>query len=146
VDLDLGEMQELQAAGERDVRPIADRAAEVEAHSGEVRPGKIGDEGLVFEVGERRTAAQQLEPERVDAIRRGRRRVRSIEHDDLADRLAAAQQVRGACTETRTMALADDGESLYVVNYQDGTVSKVRTSDMEIIQTVYSGVHPVGIT
>ena len=49
-------------------------------------------------------------------------------------------------TETRTMALADDGESLYVVNYQDGTVSKVRTSDMEIIQTVYSGVHPVGIT
>lgn len=48
--------------------------------------------------------------------------------------------------ETRTMALADDGASLYVVNYRDGTVSKVRTSDMAILQTVYSGVHPVGIT
>ncbi len=48
--------------------------------------------------------------------------------------------------ETRTMAISDDGESLYVVNYQDGTVSKVRTSDMEVLQTVYSGVHPVGIT
>jgi YVTN family beta-propeller protein len=47
---------------------------------------------------------------------------------------------------TRTMAMSDDGESLYVVNYHDGTVSKVRTSDMEIIQTEYSGVHPVGIT
>jgi DNA-binding beta-propeller fold protein YncE len=44
------------------------------------------------------------------------------------------------------MALSDDGESLYVVNYQDGTISKVRTSDMEILQTVHSGVHPVGIT
>jgi DNA-binding beta-propeller fold protein YncE len=49
-------------------------------------------------------------------------------------------------TETRTMALADDGESLYVVNYQDGTLTKLRTSDMTEIQTVYSGVHPVGIT
>jgi DNA-binding beta-propeller fold protein YncE len=49
-------------------------------------------------------------------------------------------------TETRTMAISDDGTSLYVVNYQDGTVSKVRTSDMAILQTVYSGVHPVGIT
>jgi YVTN family beta-propeller protein len=49
-------------------------------------------------------------------------------------------------TETRTLAISDDGKSLYVVNYQDGTVSKVRTSDMEILQTVNSGIHPVGIT
>ncbi len=48
--------------------------------------------------------------------------------------------------ETRSMAMADDGESLYVVNYEDGTVSKVRTSDMKILQTEPSGVHPVGIT
>jgi YVTN family beta-propeller protein len=48
-------------------------------------------------------------------------------------------------SETRTMALSDNGDSLYVVNYQDGTISKVRTSDMEILQTVTSGVHPVGI-
>ncbi|MFM2076736.1 MAG: hypothetical protein RJA49_626 [Actinomycetota bacterium] len=48
--------------------------------------------------------------------------------------------------ETRSMAIAPDGESLYVVNYQDGTVSKVRTSDMKILQTLPSGLHPVGIT
>lgn len=49
-------------------------------------------------------------------------------------------------TETRSMALAEDGASLYVVNYRDGTVSKVRTADMEILQTLPTGVHPVGIT
>lgn len=49
-------------------------------------------------------------------------------------------------TQTRTMAMADDGDSLYVTNYRDGTVSKVRTADMAIVQTVYSGVHPVGVT
>ena len=44
--------------------------------------------------------------------------------------------------EPRTMAISDDGESLYVVNYEDGTVSKVRTSDMEILQTEHSGYPP----
>jgi DNA-binding beta-propeller fold protein YncE len=44
------------------------------------------------------------------------------------------------------MVLADDGASLYVVNYLDGTVSKVRTADMAILQTEHSGVRPVGIT
>ena len=54
--------------------------------------------------------------------------------------------IAGTGTETRTMALAEDGASLYVVNYRDGTVSKVRTADMEILQTLPTGVHPVGIT
>jgi YVTN family beta-propeller protein len=49
-------------------------------------------------------------------------------------------------TQTRSMVLSEDGLSLYVVNYQDGTVSKVRTSDMKVLQTLPSGVHPVGIT
>ena len=49
-------------------------------------------------------------------------------------------------TETRSMAIAEDGESLYVVNYRDGTMSKVRASDMTILQTLDTGVHPVGIT
>lgn len=63
---------------------------------------------------------------------------------DLATNRAVGIAATG--TETRTMALADDGESLYVVNYQDGTISKVRTADMEILQTLESGVHPIGIT
>jgi DNA-binding beta-propeller fold protein YncE len=44
------------------------------------------------------------------------------------------------------MVLADYGASLYVVNYLDGTVSKVRTADMAILQTEHSRVRPVGIT
>ena len=42
--------------------------------------------------------------------------------------------------------LAPDGRSLYVVNYESQTVSKVRTRDMMVIQRLATaGVHPVGI-
>ena len=44
------------------------------------------------------------------------------------------------------MVIAEDGASLYVVNYEDGTLSKVRTSDFEVLQTVETGFHPVGVT
>jgi YVTN family beta-propeller protein len=63
---------------------------------------------------------------------------------DLQSGVAVGKARTGV--ETRSMAMAEDGESLYVVNYEDGTVSKVRTADMEILQTEPSGVHPVGIT
>ena len=46
----------------------------------------------------------------------------------------------------RSMAIADDGRSLYVVNYQSNSVSKVRTRDMQVIQTVETNHHPIGIT
>lgn len=62
--------------------------------------------------------------------------------------LQAGQEVGVAATgtETRSLVLSDDGTALYVVNYRDGTMSKVRTSDMEILQTLPTGVNPVGIT
>ena len=44
------------------------------------------------------------------------------------------------------MAIADDGRSLYVVNYHSNTVSKVRTRDMKVVQTVETNHHPIGIT
>jgi DNA-binding beta-propeller fold protein YncE len=44
------------------------------------------------------------------------------------------------------MSIAEDGASLFVVNYVDGTVSKVRTADMTVLQSLVSGFHPVGIT
>ena len=44
------------------------------------------------------------------------------------------------------LAISDDGLSLYVVNYQSDTIVKVRTSDMQIIQTLKTGHHPVGVT
>jgi len=47
----------------------------------------------------------------------------------------------------RTIALAPDGRSLYVVNYESQTVAKVRTSDMLVLQRLRTaGVHPVGLT
>jgi len=44
------------------------------------------------------------------------------------------------------MTMAPDGRSLYVVNYASGTVSKIRTRDMRVIQRLRAGRHPVGIT
>ncbi len=49
-------------------------------------------------------------------------------------------------SQPRTIVLAPDGRSLYVVNYQSQTVAKVRTRDMAVIQRLKTvGVHPVGI-
>jgi len=46
----------------------------------------------------------------------------------------------------RSLALAPDGKALYVVNYESGTVTKVRTSDMTTLQTIPACFHPIGIT
>ena len=46
----------------------------------------------------------------------------------------------------RSMTIAEDGKSLYVVNYESGTMSKIRTSNMNVIQRVPTNFHPIGIT
>ena len=46
----------------------------------------------------------------------------------------------------RSLAIAPDGRSLYVVNYESGTVDKVRASDMRVLQSVDACYHPIGIT
>jgi len=46
----------------------------------------------------------------------------------------------------RSMTIAEDGKSLYVVNYESGTMSKIRTSNMKVIQRVSTNFHPIGIT
>lgn len=48
--------------------------------------------------------------------------------------------------DPRSMAIAPDGKSLYVVNYESNTVTKLRTSDMKELQVVDTPVHPIGIT
>ena len=49
-------------------------------------------------------------------------------------------------TEPRTIVLAPDGRSLYVVNYVSQTLVKVRTKDMVVLQRFKTaGVHPVGV-
>jgi YVTN family beta-propeller protein len=49
-------------------------------------------------------------------------------------------------TEPRTTVSAEDGRSLYVVDYYPGTLVKLRARDLEVLQTVYLGYHPIGVT
>jgi YVTN family beta-propeller protein len=48
--------------------------------------------------------------------------------------------------DERSMAISADGLSLYVVNYLSNTVTKLRASDLAVLQTVPTGVHPIGVT
>jgi YVTN family beta-propeller protein len=48
--------------------------------------------------------------------------------------------------DPRSMAISPDGTALYVVNYDVGSMSKIRTEDMKVLQTVTTDAHPIGIT
>jgi YVTN family beta-propeller protein len=48
--------------------------------------------------------------------------------------------------QTRSMTMAPDGGSLYVVNYESASVSKVRAADLKVVQVVRTSWHPIGIT
>ncbi len=48
--------------------------------------------------------------------------------------------------DPRSMAISSDGTALYVVNYDVGTMSKIRTKDMKVLQTERTDYHPIGIT
>jgi len=63
---------------------------------------------------------------------------------DLANDTVVATTHTGE--ECRSLAISTDGRSLYVVNYQSDTISKLRASDMALLQTIPTGVHPIGIT
>ena len=47
--------------------------------------------------------------------------------------------------EPRSVAMSPDEKALYVVNYNEATVSKIRTSDMEVIGRVNVDANPIGI-
>lgn len=46
----------------------------------------------------------------------------------------------------RSLALSSDGTALFVVNFFSNTVSKVRTSDMQVLQTIKVCNEPIGIS
>lgn len=46
----------------------------------------------------------------------------------------------------RSLAVSSDGTALFVVNFASDTVSKLRTSDMKIMQTIKVCNEPIGIT
>jgi YVTN family beta-propeller protein len=47
--------------------------------------------------------------------------------------------------DCRSLAISKDGDSLYVVNYLSNTMTKVQASNLAILQTVKTGVNPVGV-
>lgn len=46
----------------------------------------------------------------------------------------------------RSLAISNDGTALFVVNFSSDTVSKLRTRDMKILQTIKVCNEPIGIT
>jgi YVTN family beta-propeller protein len=49
-------------------------------------------------------------------------------------------------TEARALAISADGRSLYVINYGSDTVTKLRASDLSVLQNFSAAEPPVGIT
>jgi len=62
---------------------------------------------------------------------------------DLLSRRVVDRVATGSAP--RSMTIAEDGRSLYVVNYNSGTVSKLRASDLRVLQVVATNRHPIGI-
>ena len=46
----------------------------------------------------------------------------------------------------RSLAISSDGSALFVVNFKSGTLAKVRTSDLKILQKIKVCAEPIGIT
>jgi len=46
----------------------------------------------------------------------------------------------------RSLAISSDGTALFVVNFVSDTISKVRTSDMKVFQSIKACNEPIGIT
>ncbi len=66
-----------------------------------------------------------------------------VKVDIATERVVATRQTGDQC---RSLAISTDGTALYVVNYLSDTVSLLRASDLAILQTVPTGVRPIGIT
>jgi YVTN family beta-propeller protein len=46
----------------------------------------------------------------------------------------------------RSLAVSGDGSALFVVNFNSGTISKLRTNDMKVLQTIAVCKEPIGVT
>ena len=63
---------------------------------------------------------------------------------DLATRKVVAMVHTGA--DCRSLAISTDGTALYVDNYLSDTITVLRASDLAVLQTLPTGVNPVGIS
>ena len=46
----------------------------------------------------------------------------------------------------RSLAISSDGSTMFVVNFKSNTVSKVRTVDMKVLETIKACNEPIGVT
>ena len=46
----------------------------------------------------------------------------------------------------RSLAISSDGTTVFVVNYKSDTMSKVRTADMKVLETIKACNEPIGVT
>jgi len=46
----------------------------------------------------------------------------------------------------RSLAISSDGTIMFVVNFKSNTMSKVRTSDMKVLETIKACNEPIGVT
>ena len=46
----------------------------------------------------------------------------------------------------RSLAISADGSTMFVVNFKSNTMSKVRTSDMKVLETIKACSEPIGVT
>jgi YVTN family beta-propeller protein len=62
--------------------------------------------------------------------------------------LVANKAIKTVATgkSARSLAISSDGSALFVVNFRSGTLSKVRTSDMKVIQNIKVCSEPIGVT
>jgi len=49
-------------------------------------------------------------------------------------------------SQPRSLAISSDGTALYVVNYESSRVTKLRSADLEEVDTEPTDYHPIGIT
>ncbi|CAB4331052.1 unannotated protein [freshwater metagenome] len=62
--------------------------------------------------------------------------------------LATNKAIKAVATgkAARSLAISSDGSALFVVNFRSGTLSKVRTSDMKVLQNIKVCSEPIGVT
>lgn len=62
--------------------------------------------------------------------------------------LARERVVKSVATgkATRSLDISTDGSALFVVNFFSNSISKVRTSDFKVLQTIKSCNEPIGVT
>lgn len=58
------------------------------------------------------------------------------------------RSIKGVRTglSARSLDISNDGTALFVVNFNSDTVSKVRASDMTVVQTIHVCDEPIGVT